>query len=104
MQAILSAYAMINLEYYNVKVERAKKSNGITIKGEVSNKSGKHYNSVGMRVILFVKNISIASVVILINGLPNGATKVFEKNLEDLQYDAIAKDITRFEVYTESAY
>ena len=95
---------MINLEYYNLKIERSKESGEIIIKGEVANKSGRNYTTVAVRIIVFVKNIAIANVVILVNGLYSGVTKAFEKNIEDLRYDSIAKDITRYEAYTESAY
>ena len=95
---------MVNLEYYNIKIARSENSKEIVIRGEVINKSDKAYSTVGLRIVLFVKSISVASVVVLINGIPSGATKTFEKNIEDLEYDAIAKDITRYEVFVESAY
>lgn len=95
---------MVNLEYYNIRVGRSEHSKELVIRGEVINKSERTYNSVSLRIILFVKNISVASVVVLINGIPSGATKVFEKSVEDLEYDAIGKDVTRYEVFTESAY
>jgi len=95
---------MINLEFFNVKIEKAKETNEIIVKGEVSNKSDVNYSAIVLRIILFVKNISVANFIVLINGLSAGATKEFEKNVEDLNYDSIAKDITRHEIYTESAY
>ncbi|MFH0855934.1 MAG: hypothetical protein V1869_05455 [Candidatus Omnitrophota bacterium] len=95
---------MVNLEYYNIKIGRSEHSKDIVIRGEIVNKSDKNYSSISLRIVLFVKNISIASVVVLVNGISSGASKVFEKNVEDLEYDAIAKDITRYEVYVESAY
>ena len=95
---------MINLEYFNVKIEKVKETNGIVIRGEVSNRTDVNYSTIALRILLFVKNIAIANVIVLISGLTAGATKEFEKGVEDLEYDKIAKDITRYEIYTESAY
>ncbi len=95
---------MINLQFYNITIVKAKESKEVVVKGEVTNRSDRSYNTVALRIILFVKNISIANVIVLVNGLSAGATKEFEKKVEELQYDAIAKDITRYEVYAESAY
>ena len=95
---------MINLQFFNIKIDKSKETKEVVVKGEVSNKSDRSYNTVAVRIILFVKNISIANVIVLVNGLSAGTTKEFEKTVEELQYDAIAKDITRYEIYTESAY
>jgi len=95
---------VINLEYFNIKIDKVKETKEIIVKGEVSNRGDISYSTVALRIILFVKNIAIANVIVLINGLSSGATKAFEKKLEDLEYDSIAKDITRYEVFTESAY
>ena len=95
---------MPNLEYHHIKIGEYKNTNQMVIKGEVTNNSGKSYSAVAVRVIVFIKNIAIANVVFTINGLLNGANKEFEKIFEDLEYRRIAKDITRYEMYTESAY
>ena len=73
---------MANLEYFNIKVDRSKETKDVVIKGEVSNRTEKSYSTIALRIIVFVKNISIANVVVLINGLPIGATKAFEKSVE----------------------
>ena len=95
---------MLNLEYRDVRLERSKTSNSAVIKGEVTNKTGRNYSSVAIRVIFFMKNIAVVNIVLSLNGLSSNATKVFEKNVEDLEFDAVAKDITNYEIYTESAY
>ena len=95
---------MPSLEYHHIKIGEYKNTNQMMIKGEVTNNSGKSYSAVAVRVIVFIKNIAIANVVFTINGLLNGANKEFEKIIEDLEYRRIAKDITRYEMYTESAY
>jgi hypothetical protein len=95
---------MLELEYYNVGIEKSRVSNHLVIKGEISNKTGKNYIAVALRVIVFVKSIPVANVIILVNGLSTGTTKVFEKELEELEFESIGKDITRYEIYLESAY
>ena len=74
------------------------------MKGDIENRSGKNYNAVAIRIILFIKNITIVNSVVVVNGLLNGATKSFDKYIEDLEYDKVGKDINRNEIYVESAY
>lgn len=95
---------MLNLEYHDVRIEKSPFSNQVVVKGEVINKTGRNYTSVAIRVIFFMKNISVVNIVLSINGLTSNATKVFEKSIEDLDFDSVAKDITNYEIYTESAY
>ncbi|HNW39302.1 MAG TPA: hypothetical protein PL125_00645 [Candidatus Omnitrophota bacterium] len=95
---------MRSLEYHNVKIERFKNSNRIILKGEITNDSGKSFNSVAVRVMLFVRNVIVVNEVFLINDLPHGATKVFERHLYDLLPDQSIEDITRYELFTENCY
>ena len=95
---------MVNLEYNNIRAGRSDHSKNLVVRGEVINKGDKAIATVGLRIVIFVRNVSIASVVVLINGIPGGSTKVFEKDVEDLEFDAIGKDVTRFDVFVESAY
>lgn len=95
---------MLNLDYHNIKIEKSESSNQVVIKGEVTNNSGRSYSTVAVRVVLFIKNITIANTVFMVNGLLNGATKAFEKPVEELEYEQVAKDITRYEIYTDSCY
>jgi hypothetical protein len=95
---------MPRFDFYNVKIEKAEGSNDLIIKGEITNRSGRSYNAVAIRAILFVKNIQIVNAVVVVNGLLVGQTKRFEKTIEELEYDKVYKDITRYEMYIESAY
>jgi len=95
---------MRSLDYYNVKVERLKNSNRIFLKGEICNSSGKSYNTVAIRFMLFVKNVITANEVFLINDLPNGSTKGFERHIYDLLPGQSFEDITRYELFTENCY
>ena len=95
---------MPNLEYHNVTIGKVKNADQIAVKGEISNYSDKGYNTVAVRIILFAKNTIIANTVFTINGIPNGSTRPFERTIEELVYSQIGKDITRFEISTESCY
>ena len=95
---------MLNLDYHSIAIEKSETTSQIVIKGEVTNNSGKSYAAVAVRIVLFIKNICIGNAVFMINGLPKGATKAFAKIMDDLEYDQIAKDITHYEIYTDSCY
>lgn len=95
---------MPNFEYYNVNFSRAYKSKFLMIRGDITNKSGRDYNAVAIRIVLFNKNIPVINTVIVVNGVLNGQTKTFEKFIEEVEYDKIAQSITRYEVCTDSAY
>jgi hypothetical protein len=95
---------MANINFYNVTISKADNSNQVVVRGDVENRSGNNYNAVAIRIILFMKNIPIASTVTVVNGLYSGRTKGFEKFVEDLDYTQVFKDITRYEIYAESAY
>ena len=95
---------MRSITYHNVKIEKFKNSNRIILKGEITNDSGKSYNSVAVRVMLFVNNIITVNEVFLIHDLPDGTTKAFERHIYDLIFGQSLDDITRYELFTESCY
>jgi hypothetical protein len=93
-----------SFDYFNISFIKEEGGKRLIVKGEVSNRSGKNYNAVAIRVVVFNKNIPLANFVIIVNGLQSNQTKSFEKAAEDLEYDQVFKNITRYEVLTESAY
>ncbi len=95
---------MRSLDYHNIKVERFKNSNRVILKGEVSNESGKSYNVVAVRIMLFVKNVITVNEVFLVHDLAHGITKAFERHIYDLLPGQSLDDITRYELFTESCY
>ncbi len=95
---------MPSLEYYNIRFSKAEGSNDLLISGEVKNGSGRNYNAIAVRIILFHKQIPLVNVVVLINGLVNGQTKHFQKSVEEISYDQMSPQITRYEAVTDSAY
>ena len=92
------------INFYNIKIGPSKSSNQVVVRGEIENKSGKNYNAVAIRIILFIKSTPIANSVLVVNGLFNGMTKSFDKYIEGLRYDKVGKDIDRQELYVESTY
>lgn len=95
---------MRSLNYHNVKIERFKNSNRLILKGEITNDSGKSYNAVAVRAMLFVKNVIVVNEVFSINDLPYKATKAFERHIYDLLPGQSFEDITRYELFTENCY
>lgn len=95
---------MANVEFFNVTFVKADNSNKLVIRGEAFNNSGRDLNAVAIRIILFKRNIPMLSTVIVVNGLPTGRSKNFEKRIEDLEYEQVLKQITRYEIYPESMY
>lgn len=95
---------MGNFEYYNVEFGKAKAFDRLVIRGQVKNNCGRDYTAVAIRAILFNKNVAMVSTTIIVNGVGNGMVKDFEKEVEEVEYNKVAKEITRYEIYVESAY
>jgi len=95
---------MPNINFYNFTIDKSETSNQIVVRGDVENRSGRNYSAIAIRIVLFVKNIPVANVVTVVNGLPNSATKGFEKQIEDLDFTQVGKDINRYDLYVENAY
>ena len=95
---------MVNIRFYNVTISKAESNNQIVVRGDVENGTGRNYNAVAIRIVLFIKNIPVVNTVTVVNGLAMGRTKGFEKIVEDLDFTLVGKDINRYEVYAESAY
>jgi hypothetical protein len=92
------------LDYHNISFARTQSANVLIIKGSVTNKSNKNFSAVAIRIILFSKSVPIVNVVVVVNGLPSGRTKDFEKEVMDADYDRIVNQMARYEVCTESVY
>lgn len=95
---------MPNFSYYHIEIEKSENTKEVVVKGEVTNNSDKFYATVAVRIILYMKNVSVANVVFTVSGLPSGATKAFKKTIEELEYEQVGKDITRYDIYTETAF
>ncbi len=95
---------MTNLEYHNIKIVRFKNTNQLVIKGEITNGTGKYYATVAVRVILFIRNIPVINEVFVVNDLPKGSTKAFERNIYELRSNQVLEDVTRYEIFTDNCY
>jgi hypothetical protein len=95
---------MHNIEFNKVRFELFRRTNRVIFKCEITNGTGKAYNTVAVRIILFVKNVIVVNEVFLVNSLVNGETKVIERHVYDLQPDQSMDDVTRYELFTENCY
>jgi len=95
---------VLHFNYHNVKIGKGRNTDQVVIKGEITNSSGRDFNAVASRVVLFAKNTAISNSVFVINGMPNGMTRPFEKIIDELEYSQIGKDITHFEIQAESGF
>ena len=95
---------MPNFSYYHVEIAKSDNSKEVVVTGEITNNSDKSYSTVAVRIVLFKKNVTVASVIFTVNGLPAGASKAFKKTIEDLEYEQVGKDINRYDIYTETAF
>jgi len=53
---------MPNFDFHNIEIGKSRDLDEVVIKGEIYNSSDKSYNTVAVRVILFVNNIIIAMI------------------------------------------
>ena len=90
-------------EYNNIEFKRSSEG-WLIVKGDVMNSSGKNYNSVVFRIILYIKAIPIGNTTMTIKGFYNSQTKAFERQVEELKFDAVANQNPSCQFYVESAY
>ncbi len=95
---------MLHLDSHHMEITRFKNTNRIILKGEVTNNSSKSYNTVAVRIVLFIKNMSIVNEVFIVNGLLKGSTKAFERVIYELKADQTVEDILRYEIFTDNCY
>jgi len=88
----------------NISFKRHEQEDWLVVTGEITNNSGRNYNAVVFRMVVFIKSTPIGNAAITINGFYNGQTRTFERQIEELGYSKVVNEITRCEVYAESAY
>jgi len=90
----------------NVTFRKQDLGEGLIVSGEIANKTGKNFQSVVFRIVIFVKNKSLPAgrTLLTINGFSTGQVRVFEKKMEDLAYNEVINSITNCEILVESAY
>jgi len=95
---------MANFRYYHVEIKKSPNTRDVVVTGEIINDTEKSFSTVGVRIILYMNNVSVANFVFTVNGLSPRASKVFEKTVEELDYMQIGKNINRYDIYTETAF
>ncbi|MFA4992450.1 MAG: FxLYD domain-containing protein [Candidatus Omnitrophota bacterium] len=95
---------MPNLSYHNIVIAKSDNTKEVVVKGEVTNNTDKSFSTVGVRIVLFIRSVTVANMVFTLNGLPSGSTKAFKKTIDDLDYEQVGRDINRFDIYTETAF
>jgi len=94
---------MLHFKFRNIQYKQNRGEDCLVISGEAINESGRDYNCVAFRVLLYVKTVSISSFVFTIKGFLKSQTKDLEVRIPELSY-AVAKEITAQEIFAESAY
>ncbi len=89
--------------YTNIQLKKDKEENRLLMTGEVTNTSGKSYNTVVFRAALFIKNIPVGNVTFAVKGIRPKQLKTFSVRVGELDYKLIP-EISRYEIYPESAY
>jgi hypothetical protein len=89
--------------YKDIKFQKHAQENWLVVAGEITNSTGRSYHAVVFRGIVFIKTVPVANVAICINGFLAGQTRTFEVRVAELEYK-ILPEITRYEIYAESAY
>ena len=94
---------MLNFPYNNFKFKKHEQESYLMVTGEITNNTGRNYNAVVFRMVVFIKTIPIANVAIIVNGFYANQTKPVEVRVGELEY-RIIPEITRYDIYAESAY
>ena len=90
--------------YSNITLKQHPEGPWVMAQGEITNKSGRNFHSVVFRIILFIRSTPIGNVTVTINGFLNNQTRQFEKQVGELEYKKVCEDITKIDIYPESAY
>jgi hypothetical protein len=93
--------------YNNVSFKQAADEGSFVVTGEITNNSGKDFNAVVFRTVLFIKTICIGRLTITMNGFRNGQTKTFRESVSDFESRIsfkITPEVIRYEICPESAY
>lgn len=94
---------MLYFKFTNIQFKQSKLDGGLVMSGEATNESGRDYQCVAFRVLLYVKSVSVSSFVFTINGFIKSQTKDFEVKVPELSYEVV-KEITANEIFAETAY
>jgi hypothetical protein len=74
------------------------------ISGEVKNLSGKDFNTVAVRVIIFGGNKTMLNTTIMLRGVDYDQIKAFYKQIDVGDVNELLEKITRYDINVESVY
>ena len=95
---------MLNFVFSNIKFARGRSGIGLRITGEVHNCMNKDFNSVVFRITVFLRNQPIANTMLVINAFTRQQSRIFDKDVEEINYvDGLDKAV-RCDIYPESVY
>jgi|YelNatPaOPRAMG01_1025707.scaffolds.fasta_scaffold17112_6 hypothetical protein len=89
--------------YSNIEYKKHPEEDAIVVSGEIVNSAGRHYHTVVFHIVLFIKAIPVANVNFVIHNFYPNQRRNFEMKIPELSYKLIS-EITRCEIYPESAY
>ena len=93
--------------YDNVSFQQNAQEASLVVTGDITNNSGKDFNAVVFRMILFIKTGRIGRLTITMNGFRNGQTRTFRELVGEVELGhglKIAPELIRYEIYPEGAY
>ena len=95
--------AASNFYYYNINFKKKGTGKWVFAQGEISNESGKDYNTALFRLSIYDKSALMWTGNIKVMGFRKRQTRTFELLLEGLNYRSMSA-ISRYEIYFESGY
>ena len=95
--------ATAGFAFYNINFKRKGTGKWVFAYGEITNESGKEYNTAQFRLSVFDRNLLIWTGMIKIMGFRKRQTRPFELVMEGFEQRSISA-ISRYDIYFESGY
>jgi hypothetical protein len=89
--------------FYNICFKRKGTGRWIFVNGEITNDSGKDYNTAVFRLSVFGKNILMWAGMIKIVGFRKRQTRNFELMMDGFDHRSLPA-IARYDIYFENGY
>ena len=95
--------SQVSFPFYNINFRRKGGGKWVFVQGEITNDSGKDYNTALFRISVFDKNLLMWTGTIKIMGFRKRQTRPFELVMDGLTYRSMPA-ISRYDIYFESGY
>ena len=95
--------SLTSFTYSNVDFKKYGDERLISVQGEVTNGSGKNFNTAAFRINIFAQGAVAWTGVFKVRNLRKGQTRPFELALDGTAPGLAAK-ITKYEIFFESGY